>query len=122
MAKYQITLTDGSVLVVEANSPEEATQIASRQIDEQYAAQQPSAAPTQRPMTEAETVQDIAAGASRGMAPYGTAALLGAGAGALFGGVGAGPGAAAGVAAVGAAQFISKTNSTQKITRAKATA
>ena len=106
MAKYQITLTDGSVLVVEANSPEEATQIASRQIDEQYAAQQPSAAPTQRPMTEAETVQDIAAGASRGMAPYGTAALLGAGAGALFGGVGAGPGAAAGVAAVGAAQFI----------------
>lgn len=106
MAKYQITLTDGSVLVVEANSPEEATQIASRQIDEQYAAQQPSAAPTQRPMTEAETVQDIAAGASRGMAPYATAATLGAGAGALFGGVGAGPGAAAGVAAVGAAQFI----------------
>ena len=106
MAKYQITLTDGSVIVVEANSPEEATQIASRQIDEQYAAQQPSAAPTQRPMTEAETVQDIAAGASRGMAPYATAATLGAGAGALFGGVGAGPGAAAGVAAVGAAQFI----------------
>lgn len=106
MAKYQITLTDGSVLVVEANSPEEATQIASRQIDEQYAAQQPSAAPAQRPMTEAETVQDIAAGASRGMAPYAAAATLGAGAGALFGGVGAAPGAAAGVAAVGAAQFI----------------
>lgn len=59
-----------------------------------------------KPMTEAETVQDIAAGASRGMAPYATAATLGAGAGALFGGVGAGPGAAAGVAAVGAAQFI----------------
>lgn len=109
MAKYQITLTDGSVLVVEANSPEEATQIASRQIDEQYAAQQfppASQAPAQRPMTEAETVQDIAAGASRGMAPYATAATLGAGAGAFFGGVGAGPGAAAGVAAVGAAQFI----------------
>ena len=57
-------------------------------------------------MTEAETVQDIAAGASRGMAPYATAATLGAGVGALFGGVGAGPGAAAGVGAVGAAQFI----------------
>ena len=109
MAKYQITLTDGSVLVVEANSPEEATQIASRQIDEQYAAQQSppaSQAPAPKPMTEAETVQDIAAGASRGMAPYAAAATLGAGAGALFGGVGAGPGAAAGVAAVGAAQFI----------------
>jgi hypothetical protein len=59
-----------------------------------------------KPMTEAETVQDIAAGASRGMAPYAAAATLGAGAGALFGGVGAAPGAAAGVAAVGAAQFI----------------
>ena len=59
-----------------------------------------------KPMTEAETVQDIAAGASRGMAPYATAATLGAGVGALFGGVGAGPGAAAGVGAVGAAQFI----------------
>jgi hypothetical protein len=109
MAKYQITLTDGSVIVVEANSPEEATQIASRQIDEQYAAQQStpaSQAPAQRPMTEAETVQDIAVGASRGMAPYATAATLGAGVGALFGGVGAGPGAAAGVGAVGAAQFI----------------
>jgi hypothetical protein len=59
-----------------------------------------------KPMTEAETVQDIAAGASRGMAPYAAGAALGAGAGALFGGVGAAPGAAAGVAAVGAAQFI----------------
>jgi hypothetical protein len=109
MAKYQITLTDGSVLVVEANSPEEATQIASRQIDEQYAAQQSppaSQAPASKPMTEAETVQDIAAGASRGMAPYAAGATLGALAGAPFGGVGAGPGAAAGVAAVMGAQFI----------------
>jgi hypothetical protein len=64
------------------------------------------AASAPKPMTEADTVQDIAAGASRGMAPYAAAATLGAGAGALFGGVGAGPGAAAGVAAVGAAQFI----------------
>ena len=64
------------------------------------------AASAPKPMTQAETVQDIAAGASRGMAPYAAGATLGAGAGALFGGVGAGPGAAAGVAAVGAAQFI----------------
>jgi hypothetical protein len=64
------------------------------------------AASAPKPMTEAETVQDIAAGASRGMAPYAAGATLGAGVGALFGGVGAAPGAAAGVAAVGAAQFI----------------
>jgi hypothetical protein len=64
------------------------------------------AASAPKPMTEAETVQDIAAGASRGMAPYAAGATLGAGAGALFGGVGAAPGAAAGVAAVGAAQFL----------------
>ena len=70
------------------------------QIEAMLAASAPKA------MSEAETVQDIAAGASRGMAPYAAAATLGAGAGALFGGVGAAPGAAAGVAAVGAAQFI----------------
>jgi hypothetical protein len=59
-----------------------------------------------KPMSEAETVQDIAAGVSRGGAPYAAAAAIGAGAGALFGGVGAGPGAAAGVGAVGLAQFV----------------
>ena len=106
MDEYEVQLSDGSTITVEAASEEEAMKVAARIIQMKASEQQPSAAPAQRPMTEAETVQDIAAGASRGMAPYATAAALGAGAGALFGGVGAGPGAAAGVAAVGAAQFI----------------
>jgi hypothetical protein len=129
MAKYEITLTDGSTIVVEANSPEEATQIASRQIDEKYAAQpsglsgpdlaaqregqaleerlaqqnQPAAPPLMDATTQAT---DIARGASRGMAPYAAAAGLGALAGAPFAGVGAPVGAAAGVGAVGLAQFV----------------
>jgi hypothetical protein len=129
MAKYEITLTDGSTIVVEANSPEEATQIASRQIDEKYAAQpsglsgpdlaaqregqaledrlaqqnQPAAPP---PMDATTQATDIARGASRGMAPYAAAAGLGALAGAPFAGVGAPVGAAAGVGAVGLAQFV----------------
>ena len=106
MDEYEVQLSDGSTITVEAASEEEAMKVAARIIQMKASEQQPSAAPTQRPMTEAETVQDIAAGASRGMAPYATAATLGAGVGALFGGVGAGPGAAAGVGAVGAAQFI----------------
>ena len=106
MDRYEITLTDGSTMVVEANSPEEATQIATRKIQEKYATPpQPAAAPS-RQMTTEETIQDVAAGAARGMAPYATGAALGAAAGAPFYGVGAIPGAAAGVAAVGAAQFI----------------
>jgi len=106
MDEYEVQLSDGSTITVEAASEEEAMKVAARIIQMKASAQQPSAPPAQKPMTEAETVQDIAAGASRGMAPYAAAATLGAGAGALFGGVGAGPGAAAGVAAVGAAQFI----------------
>jgi hypothetical protein len=106
MDEYEVQLSDGSTITVEAASEEEAMKVAARIIQMKASEQQPSAAPTQRPMTEAETVQDIAAGASRGMAPYAAAAGLGALAGAPFAGVGAGPGAAAGVAAVGAAQFI----------------
>lgn len=106
MDEYEVQLSDGSTITVEAASEEEAMKVAARIIQMKASEQQPSAAPAQRPMTEAETVQDIAAGASRGMAPYATAATLGALAGAPFGGVGAGPGAAAGVAAVLGTQFI----------------
>jgi hypothetical protein len=73
------------------------------EMDEIYAL---LAAPAPKPMTEAEQVQDIAAGVGRGGAPYGAAAALGAAAGAPFAGVGAIGGAAAGVGAVGLSQLV----------------
>jgi hypothetical protein len=99
MEEYDVRLSDGSIIVVRANSPDEALQIAARRIAEREAAQQPAAeqAPTMGPL---ETAADVMAGVSRGLTPYLGAGTLGAAAG---GGL---PGAAAGVGAMALSQFV----------------
>lgn len=99
MEEYDVRLSDGSIIVVRANSPDEALQIAARRIAEREAAQQPAAeqAPTMGPL---ETAADVMAGVSRGLTPYLGAGTLGA---AVGGGL---PGAAAGVGAMGLSQFV----------------
>jgi hypothetical protein len=99
MEEYDVRLSDGSIIVVRANSPDEALQIAARRIAERDAAQQPAAeqTPTMGPL---ETAADVMAGVSRGLTPYLGAGTLGAAAG---GGL---PGAAAGVGAMALSQFV----------------
>jgi hypothetical protein len=99
MEEYDVRLSDGSIIVVRANSPDEALQIAARRIAEREAAQQPAdeQAPTMGPL---ETAADVMAGVSRGLTPYLGAGTLGAAAG---GGL---PGAAAGVGAMALSQFV----------------
>jgi hypothetical protein len=43
MEEYDVRLSDGSIMVVRAGSPDEALQIAARRIAEREAAQQPAA-------------------------------------------------------------------------------
>lgn len=101
MEEYDVRLSDGSVIVVKATSPERALEIAAQIIAQQDAALQGAQQPAEQAGQEVmETAADVAAGVSRGATPYIAAAGLGAMAG---GGL---PGAVAGVGAMGLSQFV----------------